>query len=524
MSKNIEKQGKHFGYIFGGIFAIILGAVFVLLYFPTTLSVLTGMEPLWDFSTIFNKLFGENFMTYINEWALVSVLLLMAGVYFVCCFARPSACSTMFRLSAMFSCLALVMPLLVEKIAGLTNNKVDLSAYADYVLFGAFLISFVLYVIGFVLRFKQKYHKNRATTTLVFASTFWLVLALFPMLAVLNGIMQANVTFFVEASVAEQLAMEGIVGVFFVVSAIWLFCTVPHRVVVDYNPDTRHTRNKTGRPKVLEATTTTTTNYGVGVQMEPFQSSQPQTYNQPQQEARFVHNYGNQTNGFNQNPVFGSGLAQSQTQNVNQNFSQPQQTFNAPTQNIYTQPAFASNQNTNQNFSQPQYNQPTIMQRPTQQDPYESYNNFAQNSPYNRQPAGQTSPQQPRPETPRPQAPRPNLQQANQSFTRPQVNANATPVQPARPAVQNQLPPRPVQNVQRPAVQPVQSQPQTQSRPQTQAPVQNPYAQNGNIPSQSPRPAQAVRPGQPIPPRAPTTPFNPPIKPNNPNDTNNSAV
>lgn len=517
MSKNIEKQGKHIGYIIGGILAIILGALFVLLYFPTALYAIAGVDLLWDFSATFDDLLGANFMTYINDWALVGVLILMAGVYFVCCFARPSACSTMFRLSAMFSCLALAMPLLADKIKALTSDTVDLTLYAGYALFGLFILSFILYVIGFVLRFKQKYHKNRATTTLVFASTFWWILALFPMLEVLNGIMNAEVAFFVEASTIVQTAMSGIIGVFFVISAIWLFCTVPHRVVVDYNPDTRHTRGKNGRPKVLDTTTTTTTNYGVGVQMEPFQSSQSQTYAQPQQDARFAHNYGNQTNnGFNQNPVLNGGFTPAQPQNFNQGFTQPQQNYNTPQQNSFNQqPSFTPTQNFTQ--PQPQFKQPQPMQRPVQQaNPYESYNNFAQNSPYNRQTAGQAPTQQPRPQMQQPQASRPSYQPANQTFTRPQVNTNTNLVQPARPTMPNQLPPRPMPNAPRPATQTTQ--------PAQQMPRQNPFAQGGNVPPQAPRPVQAGRPGQPVPPRAPTTPFNPPRNPNNPNGTNNGAV
>ena len=51
MAINIEKQGLRKGYIAGGIFAILLAAVLVILYFPTFLQDLFNISPIWDLRT-----------------------------------------------------------------------------------------------------------------------------------------------------------------------------------------------------------------------------------------------------------------------------------------------------------------------------------------------------------------------------------------------------------------------------------------------------------------------------------------
>ena len=500
MSKNMEKQGKRVGYIIGGIFALLLGALLTLIYLPSALTVIAGIEPLWDFYDLFESVLGQNFMEMFLVWGPAGVLILLAGVYFVCLFARPSTASTMFRLSAMFGCLSLAVPQVAVALL-LMKTEIDITSYANYILFGLYILCFIFYVIGFVARIKQKYHKNRPSTTLTFASTFWMLLGLFPMLQVVNILMNADIQFFVDASTIVSQALMGIIAVFLVVSAIWMFCTVPHRVVVDYNPDTRYT-HRNGRPKVLASNETVTT-YDQA-QREPFQSSQPQSYatqstgfGAPQNETRFAHNYGNQQNGFAQNPVFNQAPAQqtftqpTYTQQQNNFAGQTQPSFTQPQQNNFARPA-------QQGFAQPQPNnvaqpqQPNINRAPqpapqrivpnqSQQNPYASYNNFAQNSPYNRpQPVQQTPP---------------SFQTANQQQVRPQVNTNSNPVQPARPNMPNTLP-----QGQRPA--------QPQARP-------NPF-------SQPQRPVQAGRPGQPQSPRPPVTPFTTPKNPNN--NGNNNAV
>lgn len=466
MSKNIKKQGKHIGYIIGGIFSLILGALLVLLYLPTALTLIVGIEPIWDFSDTFTSLFGANLMDMLYIWLPAGVLILCAGIYFVCLFARQSTASTMFRLSAMSSCLALAVPQLFTALLLMTGS-VDLTAYGGYATFGLFILSFILYVIGFVARIKQKYHENRATTLLVFASTFWMLLALFPALQVLNVLMGTEIAFLIQASTIVNASLLGIVSVFLIIASIWMFITIPHRVVVDYNPDTRHL-HKGGRPKVLSSHEMPT--LADQPQMTQFASQDYPSYQQPQQTQGYQHNFNQPTqvqNNFNQNPVF----------NPTPQYNVPPQPRPqvAPTQPfIAPQPAPQPKQapQQNQNISQPN-------------NPYASYNNFAQNNPYNR----------PQPQPRQPQTPM--FQPANQQQNRPQINQNVAPVQPARPVASNQL------------AKPAPQRPQ----PQPQAPRPNPFAQ---------APVQAQRPmsSQPQAPRPPVTPFNNPQR--NPNNNNNN--
>lgn len=471
MSGKIEKQGRRIGYIIGGIFGVILAAVLVMLYLPNLLSNLFGIEALWDLSDTFTDLLGANIMEMIGSWGVTAVLLVFILVYFVCLFARPSTSSTLFRLTALFGALALFVPALFTSLS--TIIEIDLTNFGGYALFGCFIVSFVLYVAGMVARIKQKFHKNRSSTALVFAATFWMLLPFFPALSVLNGLMDANVEFFNTSGELVLGNVLGFVGIFLVIEVIWMFITVPHRIVVDYNPDTRN-RNAKGRPQVapgdgaretltledLERENTTQNSYAP-------QMNAPQT-NIPQSEApRFAHNYTSQ----NTAPAF--------NQNTQQQPFAPQQpprpVVQQPTQNPqYQQPQqfganrpFVNQQNpTTPTFAQaPQNVAPTpsfTAPRPAPQNnlnvnaqnPYASFNNFAQNNPYNRQPA-QPQPQQPRP------APQPmnqvNVQQSQQYAMPPRPNVpqqRPMPQQPRPAQAQRPGMPNPAQTAPRPPVTP----------------------------------------------------------------------
>ena len=467
MSKNIEKQGKRPGYIVGGIFALILGALLVMLYVPALISEIAGIEPIWDLSETFTSLFGANFMEMFAVWGGVGILLLLGGVYFISFFARPSTASTMFRFSALFGVLSLMVPNLLlaieATITDAASTAPDLMQYSTYAVLALFVLSFVFYVIGFVARIKQKYHKNRASTMLVFAATFWMLLSAFPALNALNTVINGNVDFFVQAGEFVSAQYLGILAIFLVVAAIWMFITVPHRVVVDYNPDTRG-KNANGRPKVLEgdAGIPSTPFNPEPAQMKPAQAQAPNA-----SAPKFSHNYTTppQPSNFAENPVLNANQ-----NNFAQNSPRP---FVAPAQQPQTAPQ--------RPFVQGQQQSPIINQN--QNNPYASFNNFAQNSPYNR-------PQN----APRP-SPRPMQQPQTPQAQRP---ANPFTSQPPRPIMQ---PPRPTpQQPQRPY---------NPQQPQPQAPrPANPFAQTGQ-----PRPA-------PRPPVTPFTPSNQPPRPNNPNNPN----
>ena len=475
MSKNIEKQGKRPGYIVGGIFALILGALLVMLYVPALISEIAGIEPIWDLSGTFESILGANFMEMFAVWGGVGILLLLGGVYFICFFARPSTASTMFRFSALFGVLSLLVPNLLtaieSTIADAADTTIDLLQYSTYAVLALFVLSFVFYVIGFVARIKQKYHKNRASTVLVFAATFWMVLSAFPALNALNTLIDGNVDFFVEAGEFVSAQYLGIIAIFLVVSAIWMFITVPHRVVVDYNPDTRK-KNADGRPKLLDgdAGIPSTPFTPEPVQMKPAQAQGPTS------TPQFPHNYTTppQSSNFATNPVL----------NANQNnFAQnaQQRPFVASAQQPQTAPQQA------RPFVQPQAPQSPIINQ-NQNNPYASFNNFAQNSPYNRPQANAN----PRP-VQQPQAP--------------QTQRPVNPFTPQAPRPTMQQPPRPMQQPQQP--------PRPYGQPQPQAPrPANPFAQTGQ-PRPAPRPPVTPFTQGNQPPRPNTTPNNP----NNPNGT-----
>ncbi len=488
MSKNLEKQGKRIGYIIGGIFALILGVLLVLLYFPSLMTALFGMEPIWDLSETFAEVFGANFMDMIAQWGLTGILLLMGGVYFICLFARPSANSTMLRLGALFGVLSLLIPALLGSIISMLEmNASDLDTlmtYLNYAVLAFFVLSFIFYLIGFILRFKQKFHKNRSSTVLVFASTFWMLLALFPALNVALSLFDSNVAFIVEASLIVSSNVLGFVGVFFIISAIWMFITYPHRVVVDYNPD--KTRGKAGaRPQIATLDTSTPVNAGAPIQPQQAQPKAPVMQNQ-----RFEHNYTNpamQQNSFASNPVLNSQPqvnAQSQTQQFAQ---QPQMQQPQPT--VVSQPQQQFNQPNQQFAQQPQQPRPQFNPMNKNQNPYASFNNFTQNSPYNK-PQPQPQPQRPMPQNQNIAQPRPNVA--------PQQQFN----QPQQPRPQNQF------NQTFPQQRPAMPQQPQQPRPQG-----SPFA---------PPPPQPARPA----PRPPVTPFTGANNPNTapkPNGNNNGT-
>lgn len=481
MSKNIEKQGKRPGYIVGGIFALILGALLVMLYVPALISEIAGIEPIWDLSGTFESVFGANFMEMFAVWGGVGILLLLGGVYFICFFARPSTASTMFRFSALFGVLSLLVPNLLtaieSTIADAADTTIDLLQYSTYAVLALFVLSFIFYVIGFVARIKQKYHKNRASTVLVFAATFWMVLSAFPALNALNTLIDGNVDFFVEAGEFVSELYLGIIAIFLVVSAIWMFITVPHRVVVDYNPDTRK-KNADGRPKMLDgdAGIPSTPFNPEPAQMKPAQAQGPSA-----STPQFPHNYTTppQPSNFATNPVL----------NANQNnFAQNN------SQRPFVAPAQQSPQPQARPFVQPQQQQSPIINQ-NQNNPYASFNNFAQNSPYNR------------PQQPQPQAPRPVVQQP----IPPQAQRPANPFTPQQPRPNMQQPPRPV-----PQQAP---RPYNPQQPQPQAPrPANPFAQQPQAPRPTPRPPVTPFTTGNQPPRSNTTPNNP-NNPNNPNGT-----
>lgn len=238
MAKNIEKQGIRVGYIIGGIAAVLLAALLIVLYLPVFLTLTFGIEPLWDLCTPIAELVGTNFMDYFETWGAAGIMVLCFLIYFVCMAARQSKSATMFRLTGMFGALGCSLPFVSTAI--LAMGLVDLSAYVGYGMIGTFALALIFYIIGLILRAKQKFHKNRATTALVFCVTFWLALS------AIMTVYYVGVTFNIDALVTTltpvmmiiTLNIFTILAIYLLISAIWMFLTIPHRVVVEYNVNT----------------------------------------------------------------------------------------------------------------------------------------------------------------------------------------------------------------------------------------------------------------------------------------------
>lgn len=238
MAKNIEAQGIRVGYIIGGILAILLAALLIIMYFPSFLAAAFGIAPLWDLYTPIADLVGDNFIQYFETWGAAGIMTLFFLIYFVCMAARQSKSSTMFRLTGLFGALGCALPFAVSALNSM--NIVDLSGYVSYAIMGTFVLALIFYITGLVLRGKQKFHKNRASTTLVFCVTFWLLLStLFAVYYIgLAFNIETLVTSF-EPIIAFAVAnIFTILAIYLLISAIWLFCTVPHRIRVEYNANT----------------------------------------------------------------------------------------------------------------------------------------------------------------------------------------------------------------------------------------------------------------------------------------------
>ena len=149
MAKNIEKQGLRKGYIVGGIFALLLAAVLIMLYLPTFLQDAFNIGLIWDLSGTFTNLLGDNFMSLVNEWGTIAVLALLFLIYFICLCARPSTGSTFFRLCCMFACIGVALPFLVTQLNSILG-EFDISQYINYGILGVFVLCFIFWLIAIV--------------------------------------------------------------------------------------------------------------------------------------------------------------------------------------------------------------------------------------------------------------------------------------------------------------------------------------------------------------------------------------
>lgn len=502
MAKNIEKQGIRVGYIIGGVFAVLLSALLIILYLPSFLTLTFGIDPLWDLYTPITELVGTNIMEYFTTWGTAGIMVLCFLIYFVSMAARQSKSATMFRLTGMFGALGCSLPFVAAALQ--TIVTIDLSTYVGYGIIGTFVLSFIFYIIGLVLRAKQKFHKNRATTTLVFCVTFWLAL-----LAIMT-VYYVGATFNIEAVFNALTPVVAVImvniftilAIYLLISAIWMFITSPHRVVVEYNVNTPSLDKPLASPEEQARE----------VKLTPAEEAAAK-----QRSTEAINNSGA--------PV---------TQPLNVYPDKPQKSMPNPYKRKPIQPIPATPQMTQpRQFANPMPNQNMAMPRPTQQvSPYGMQNQqvITPQSSYNQNFAGAMQNQYQRAPMPN-QAqnftnqPRPMVQQPLQPIHTPYVMPNRQPtpmlqpVQPMRP--QQPMQPSPFAN---PAGQPQTINRAQPIRPATQntqniAPnMYNPNRQLPPRPSYPPRQNVANNPNNFIPNN---------IRPNNgtnPNGTNNNGT
>jgi len=542
LAKNIEAQGIRVGYIIGGILAVLLSALLIILFLPDFLTLAFGIPQIWDLRTPITNLVGTNIMDYFTTWGPAGIMVLFFMIYFVCMSARQSKSATMFRLSGMFGALGCSLPYVFYALVAMNvfESTSNIANYVGYAVLGNFVLALLFYILGLILRHKQKFHKNKASTTLVFCVTFWLALAcvqsiyyvgyVFKIDAILEIFQKANEFLLVTSNIFSILA------VYLLISAVWMFLTVPHHVRVQYNADTPNMSRPemsvaeqasqvrlTPEEEALakERSAQAITNSGAPVTqplnaypdqnksnlpnpyrrkpLQPIptspQMTQPRNFNPQASTQNFapIRQVGGQNN--NMTPYGAQPTNNVITPSSPYNASNPNAMPNQVQQNSY---------NASRPVTQPQYNAPNF-QHPMQQQ--------------NAQPV-QQAPQ-----------PRPLQQPYNpqgQTYARPQVQQPYIASQPARTVAQN---PNAVPYQQRPTIQqtPRQQFPAPQQRPTVQqAPRQFPFQQQ---PIQQPRPVQqpynpTLQGQRPVYPQQPNVVNNPNnyipnnIRPNNQNGTN----
>jgi len=232
--------------------AVLLSAFLIILYLPDFLTAVFGLPQIWDLYTPISNLVGENLMGYFDIWGATGIMVLFFLIYFVSLAARPSKSATMFRLTGILGAMCCSLPFMAISLSDIVSF--DISNYVGYGILGLTVLALIFYIIGQVLRVKQKFHKNRASTTLVFCVTFWLVLSL------IFAVYYAGLTFKITALTDAMGTVNSfvityittILAIYLLVSAIWMFLTVPHHVRVQYNADTPDLKKPTILPEAKD--------------------------------------------------------------------------------------------------------------------------------------------------------------------------------------------------------------------------------------------------------------------------------
>lgn len=460
MAKNIESQGVRVGYIIGGIIALLVSAFLIILYFPTFLASAFGLPLLWDLSTPISGLIGENFMEMINTWGIVGILTAMMLVYFVSFAARPSKSAVMFRLVGLFGVLGVMLPYVAAAVLSMT--EIDLTGYVGYAVLAFFVLALVFYILGMIFRAKQKYHKNKASTALVFCATFWFLfvaVVAFCQVATLFNI-KAILPFAIIIQAFLAANTFSILGLFFLVAGIWMLLTVPHHVRVEYNADTPSLQS--GKPKVLSKDNSLSPAELAAANERSAEALAES--GAPVTQPLSAYPDKPTTRGATKGKVLPNPYRRYPIQPIPATIQQPAQPFGQP-QPRFGQPAMPAQQpfgqqpprpipqprqvnpqpNFNQqprpqNMTQPLFRQPAQNNNPNMITPQNPYNNMRPNGGINPNqpnfnPMNRQNPQAPRP-TMQNQQPQPqNRPQPMRPMTQPNQGGRPVNPQPARPQI-----------------------------------------------------------------------------------------
>ena len=209
----IPKSKRKSSYIVGGIFAIFVGIILLLLFLPKFTDKILGIV-LFDWSTILPSITPDFFLNVGNyvQIALPIVLFLCVVASF---FMGLSKSSMFLKISIACSTLAYLLKYSLTP-ANLTNSIVNALNYFEYVLFA---LAFVFIILGIIFRFKgnEVYVPYHANSFHIFSS-----IALFVILSldVFSKILKID-----SITSNSRYYYCAVIALFLIIAGIWMLCS-----------------------------------------------------------------------------------------------------------------------------------------------------------------------------------------------------------------------------------------------------------------------------------------------------------
>jgi len=224
MKKFLQKDGLRINNIFIALALLIFGSAFCYFFLPYTLSVFGfNVGNSFDIFSLTSEHIKNNIIMAIS----IGTPVLLAVSYAIEIFIRRSNSGTFFCLSAIFACFSTAFELTYFQLFSLSSTFLTITLYIKYIFA---IIAFVFLVLGFIFRKYEKYRYYRASTLHIFSSLIWFNLALINCLPYIYSISIIDTIF-----KTGSLAYFGVLGILFLLMAIWTIFCVPHRYRI--NPD-----------------------------------------------------------------------------------------------------------------------------------------------------------------------------------------------------------------------------------------------------------------------------------------------